>query len=103
MRRGLMISTTLNWPCAAAAGASFLHVHLHHFEPNGGVSGAAVLAERHISIHTWPERGYAAVDAFMCGKAKPERCVPVLRQANRLFPEKVDMSDPWQFSNVLVA
>ena len=64
-----------------AAGATLLHVHLHHFEPNGGVSGVAVLAESHISIHTWPERGYAAIDIFMCGQAKPETCVPILRQA----------------------
>ena len=60
-----------------AAGATLLHVHLHHFEPNGGVSGVAVLAESHISIHTWPERGYAAIDIFMCGQAKPETCVPI--------------------------
>ena len=67
--------------CVHAAGATLLHIHLHHFEPNGGVSGVAVLAESHISIHTWPERGYAAIDVFMCGKASPEKCVPVLRQA----------------------
>jgi S-adenosylmethionine decarboxylase len=67
--------------CVDAAGATLLHIHLHHFEPNGGVSGVAVLAESHISIHTWPERGYAAIDVFMCGKAKPEKCVPVLREA----------------------
>jgi len=67
--------------CVDAAGATLLHIHLHHFEPNGGVSGVAVLAESHISIHTWPERGYAAIDVFMCGKAEPERCVPVLQEA----------------------
>ncbi len=67
--------------CVAAAGATLLHVHLHHFTPNGGVSGVAVLAESHISIHTWPERGYAALDVFMCGNADPNRAVPVLRQA----------------------
>jgi len=67
--------------CVEAAGATLLHIHLHHFEPNGGVSGVAVLAESHISIHTWPERGYAAIDIFMCGSAKPDKCVPVLRQA----------------------
>jgi len=43
--------------CVEAAGATLLHIHLHHFEPNGGVSGVAVLAESHISIHTWPENG----------------------------------------------
>ena len=66
--------------CVDAAGATLLHIHLHHFQPNG-VSGVAVLAESHISIHTWPEAGYAALDVFMCGKADPDRCVPVLREA----------------------
>jgi S-adenosylmethionine decarboxylase len=67
--------------CVAESGATLLHIHLHHFEPNGGVSGVAVLAESHISIHTWPERGYAALDVFMCGNANPDACVPVLREA----------------------
>ena len=67
--------------CVAAAGATLLHIHLHHFEPNGGISGVAVLAESHISIHSWPEASYAAVDIFMCGKANPDACVPVLREA----------------------
>ena len=66
--------------CAAAAKATLLHIHLHHFQPNG-VSGVAVLAESHISIHTWPEAGYAALDVFMCGKADPDACVPILREA----------------------
>jgi len=63
-----------------ACGATLLHVHLHRFSPNGGVSGVAVLAESHISIHTWPERDYAAVDIFMCGGCDPYRAVPVLRR-----------------------
>ncbi len=67
--------------CVAAAGATLLHIHLHHFEPNGGVSGVAVLAESHISIHTWPEADYAAIDIFMCGRATPDACIPVLREA----------------------
>jgi S-adenosylmethionine decarboxylase len=66
--------------CVAASGATLLHIHLHPFEPNG-VSGVAVLAESHISIHTWPDAGYAALDVFMCGSAKPDACVPVLREA----------------------
>jgi S-adenosylmethionine decarboxylase len=74
------IETTLR-RCVEAAGATLLHIHLHHFEPNGGVSGVAVLAESHISIHSWPERRYAALDIFMCGKAEPDKCIPILRQA----------------------
>jgi S-adenosylmethionine decarboxylase len=66
--------------CVSAANATLLHIHLHHFHPNG-VSGVAVLAESHISIHTWPDLGYAALDVFMCGKANPDACIPVLRQA----------------------
>jgi S-adenosylmethionine decarboxylase len=65
----------------AAAGATLLHLHLHEFGAGGGVSGVAVLAESHISIHTWPEHSYAAVDAFMCGAAAPHKVVPILRQA----------------------
>jgi S-adenosylmethionine decarboxylase len=64
-----------------AANATLLHIHLHHFTPNGGVSGVAVLAESHISIHTWPENGYAALDIFMCGRADPQKSVPVLERA----------------------
>ena len=66
-----------------AAGATLLHLHLHEFSPNGGISGVAVLAESHISIHTWPERGYAALDVFMCGAAEPHKVVPILRHAFR--------------------
>jgi S-adenosylmethionine decarboxylase len=74
-----LVETTLRC-CVDAARATLLHIHVHHFQPNG-ISGVAVLAESHISIHTWPEVGYAAVDIFMCGNANPDACVPVLREA----------------------
>jgi len=64
-------------------GATLLHIHLHHFTPNGGISGVAVLAESHISVHTWPEKGYAAFDVFMCGDAKPELSIEVFKRAFR--------------------
>jgi S-adenosylmethionine decarboxylase len=64
-----------------AAGATLLNIDLHHFSPNGGISGVAVLAESHISIHTWPECSYAAVDIFMCGDARPHDAIKVLREA----------------------
>lgn len=72
------------------ASATLLHIHLHHFTPNSGVSGIAVLAESHISIHTWPERGYAAMDIFMCGETQPEKAVALLKKAFK--PTRVDVS-----------
>lgn len=74
-----------------AAGATLLHIHLHEFALNGGVSGVAVLAESHISIHTWPERGYAALDVFMCGAARPHDVVPILKHAFK--PHRITISE----------
>ena len=76
--------------CVDAACATLLHIHLHHFQPNG-VSGVAVLAESHISIHTWPDVGYAALDVFMCGSADPDKCIPVLREA--FSAERVEVNE----------
>ncbi len=73
------IETTLR-TCIKASGATLLHIHLHPFEPNG-VSGVAVLAESHISVHTWPDDGFAAFDVFMCGDTKPEVCADILKAA----------------------
>jgi len=64
-----------------AAGATLLHIHLHTFTEGGGISGVAVLAESHISVHTWPERGYAAFDVFMCGDADPKKALSVFKRA----------------------
>jgi len=51
---------------AKKAGATVLSAHFHEFVPHG-VTGVVVIAESHLSIHTWPEYGYAAVDVFTCG------------------------------------
>lgn len=67
--------------CVDAAQATLLHIHLHHFTPSYGISGVAVLAESHISVHTWPERDYAAFDVFMCGDAQPHNAIAVLEAA----------------------
>lgn len=73
--------------CVAAAGATLLHIHLHHFTPSGGVSGVALLAESHISIHSWPEHGYAALDVFMCGNTDPNATIDVMKAA--FAPEQI--------------
>ncbi len=74
---------------AITAGATILHSHFHHFSPNGGVSGVVVLAESHISIHTWPERDFAAIDLFMCGACDPNDSIPVLEAAFK--PKRLDV------------
>lgn len=75
------IASTLR-DAARAAGATVLHEHFHRFSPTG-VSGVVVLAESHISIHSWPEQEYAAVDIFMCGDCKPELALTSLKLAFR--------------------
>ena len=63
---------------AKRAGATLLNLITHQFQPQG-VTGLALLAESHISIHTWPESGYAAIDVFTCGDhTMPERACEVL-------------------------
>ena len=76
--------------CVEASRATLLHIHLHRFEPDG-VSGVAVLAESHISVHTWPESRYAAFDVFMCGDTSPEVCVEIMRAA--FEAERVDVQE----------
>ncbi len=63
---------------AIDCGAVVLGNSFHRFSPQG-VSGVVVIAESHISIHTWPEYGYAAVDVFTCGTSvNPEIAAEVL-------------------------
>lgn len=57
---------------AKRAKATIIDVSFHEFNPFG-ISGMVIIAESHLSIHTWPEYGYAAVDIFTCGDTiKPE-------------------------------
>lgn len=74
---------------AAAAGATVLSGSFHHFGGGNGVTGVLLLAESHISIHTWPERGFAAIDIFMCGKADPDKAAGMLKQS--LAPRHVEL------------
>ena len=72
------------------SGATLLHIHLHRFGDGGGVTGVAVLAESHITVHTWPERGFAAFDVFLCGGCRPDLAAEAIRSA--LAPERTEMS-----------
>src|SRR5580704_6526712 len=66
---------------ARAAGATIRESRFHRFDPQG-ISGFVVLAESHLSIHCWPEHGYAAVDLFTCGpRMHPERATELLAGA----------------------
>ncbi len=66
---------------AEAAGAHILHSHFHSFGDAMGVTGVVLLAESHISIHTWPEFGFAAADIFMCGDAQPKLALDLISAA----------------------
>ncbi len=68
---------TLLSDAAVEAGARILSSHFHRFgaEASSGVTGVVVLAESHITIHTWPERGFAAIDLFLCGATQPSRAL----------------------------
>ncbi len=67
---------------AEAAGATLVESVFHRFCPQG-VSGVVVVEESHLSIHTWPETGYAAVDFYTCGDCEPERAHEELRRVLR--------------------
>jgi len=62
------------------AGGHVVDVSFHRF-PGGGVTGFVSIKESHLSIHTWPEEGFAAIDVFMCGEARPERAIQHLVEA----------------------
>lgn len=77
---------------ALACGATVLQARLHTFSPSGGVTGVLLLAESHISIHTWPERQFAAVDLFMCAQCDPRHGLPALQaffQSERMEVQEV--------------
>ena len=75
---------------SSAAKATLLHIHLHEFS-GGGITGVALLAESHMSIHTWPEHDYAAFDIFMCGQSEAEKAVDILTTA--FSPDKYDVKE----------
>lgn len=88
---------TLLTRAANAAGATVLFSHLHAFGDGAGITGVVLLAESHISIHTWPEHGFAAVDIFMCGAADADRALSVIEdslEAGRCVRRKLPRGIP---------
>jgi S-adenosylmethionine decarboxylase len=77
---------------ALEAKATVVEVAFHEFNPFG-ISGMVIIAESHLSIHTWPEYGYAAVDVFTCGDLiKPETAAMYLvEQFECQTPSMVEM------------
>ena len=69
---------------ALAGGATILFDHFHKFGGHGGITGVLLLAESHITVHTWPELDYAAFDIFMCGEAFPLKAANIIAEH---FPE----------------
>ena len=67
---------------AKECGATILDDHFHQFQPIG-VSGVVLIAESHISVHTWPENGFAAADIFTCGEMKPQVAIDIMREGFR--------------------
>jgi len=78
---------------ASSCGATFLSTTTHRFEPQG-VTAVALLAESHITIHTWPEHGYAAVDAFTCGShCNPEAAINHLKHSFKFTEDHIKTID----------
>jgi len=73
---------------AIKSGATVLSDHFHHFGDGYGITGVIILAESHISIHTWPEKNYAAIDVFMCGTCDPEVAIDHITSKINTFVKK---------------
>jgi S-adenosylmethionine decarboxylase len=74
---------------AIKAGSTPLKTSIHKFNPQG-ITGVLLLAESHISWHSWPEFNYLAIDIFTCGKkAMPQRALKYLKKVLR--PKKVEV------------
>lgn len=72
------------------AGATIIGYKFHRFQP-AGISGIVLIAESHISIHTWPDKGYASVDIYTCGnKCFPDEAKSKILEAFRA--QKADLT-----------
>jgi len=78
---------------ASRSGLTLLGAPILHCFRGGGVTGFIVLAESHISFHTYPEHGFMALDIFSCGDADPQAALQVFRTALAPQYERVMMAE----------
>lgn len=71
-----------------------LYSHFNHYENGPGIIGILVLDKGHVSIHTWPEIEYAAIDIFLCNISDPDEMLPAL--IDFFKPEKVYINKLWR-------
>ena len=76
---------------ADACDAKVLQKNFHSFGEEQGITGMLLLAESHISIHTWPESHFAAVDIFMCGNCDPALAIMPIKKYLR--PKSIDVRE----------
>ncbi len=76
---------------ADACDATVLQKNFHSFGEEQGITGMLLLAESHISIHTWPESHFAAVDIFMCGNCDPTLAIAPIKK--HLCPKSIDVRE----------
>lgn len=74
-----------------AIKATLLKIDLHKFSSGGGISGVAIIQESHLSIHTWPEYNYAALDVFVCGTVDPYKAIPVIKKG--FSPKNIQITE----------
>lgn len=89
---------------AEFARATVLHSYFHKFGEGGDVTGVIALAESHISVHTWPEYGYMAVDIFMCGECNPMDSVDYIisnLDIGQFEYQEIQRGDQFQFSRTV--
>lgn len=69
---------TLFIKAAKAANVTIVKSVFHQYSPQG-VTGVVIIEESHLSIHTWPECGYASVDFYTCGSGLPEKALEIIQ------------------------
>ena len=78
---------------AKVSNSELININAHKFKPQG-VTALAMLAESHLSIHTWPEKGVAKCDIFTCGeKCDPHKAVEYLGKAFKANKIETDAFD----------